>query len=148
MDRHRAQLNFDMVQEMPPAESHGTASGVRVVALLPTDEMRAAKVWLETIASPPTVDDDLLAIHGWLCPAGKLYACGWEKHNDLTRALGYAHESDIEKAGFCKLSQLRWLVQPRYCARPLTDAQWGTIERWYEKNGFPEEHFLRLTALL
>ena len=57
-------------------------------------------------------------------------------------------ESAIEQAGFCKLTNLEWLVSARYCPRSLTDAQWATIERWYMRNGFAETHFLRLTARL
>ena len=120
----------------------------RGVSLVPTDEMRDAKAWLERLEDPVKPDRDLLATHGWLDPEGLLYASGWEKHNELTRALGFTHESDIEDAGYCKLSQLKWLVGPRYCKKGVTDEQWSTIEKWYQRNGFPEEHFLRLSILL
>ena len=118
------------------------------MALLPTDEMRAAKAWLEVVETPARPDTELLAMHGWLSPDGQLFACGWQKHNELTAALGYRHESELEAAGYCKLSQLQWLVGHRYCQNGLTEKQWETIERWYERNGFPEEHFLRLSSLV
>jgi len=114
--------------------------------LMATEEMLAAKAWLENVAVPPRADPALLAIHGWLSPDGTLYSCGWEQHNELTAALGYRHESLIEADGYCKLSALRWLVEPRYCQNGLSEQQWATIERWYESNRFPEEHFLRLCA--
>ncbi|TVS18455.1 MAG: hypothetical protein EA417_03290 [Gammaproteobacteria bacterium] len=108
--------------------------------------MRQAKAFVEEITSPPSPDDSLLATNGWLCPEGRLYACAWQKHDDLTLALGYRHQSEIEEAGFCKLSRLEWLVEPRYRTTPLTEAQWKTISNWYERNGFPDEHYLRLTS--
>jgi len=145
MDRHQPQQYFELIEERPITSSGIDNRGPRSV-LAPTEEMRKAKAWLEVIKRPPEPDEQLLAIHGWLSPTGELYACGWEKHNDLTRALGFQHESEIEEAGFCKLSQLNWLVQARYCDQSLTAAQWTTIERWYARNGFPEEHFLRLSG--
>ena len=146
MQNHKQQdipTNFD---EAPrPA---GMAETQRLsMNLLPTDEMREAKLWVEQILVPPTPVSDLLAMHGWLAPSGQLFACGWEKHNELTTVLGFKHESEIEQAGFCKLTQLRWLVEPRYCENGLQAAQWETIERWYERNKFPDEHFQRLCAL-
>jgi hypothetical protein len=110
--------------------------------------MRLAKGRLERVTSPPLVDRELLAMHGWLSPGGDLYPCAFKDHDVLCRALGYAHESVIENAGYCKLSNLEWLVSPRYCARELTDAQWTTIERWYDSNEFPQAHFLRLVTPL
>ena len=145
MDRHRGQQNLAM-----PTEDWGVEGLVPKrpgVSLVPTDEMRAAKAWLEKLEKPVRQDTELLAMHGWLSPEGKLYACGWKKHDELTSALGFAHESDIEAAGYCKLSQLKWLVQPRYAQQGINDAQWCTIEKWYQRNGFPEEHFMRLCAL-
>jgi hypothetical protein len=146
MQRHATQSILEMAEEPKKA---GNSSGMvtQGMALLATEEMRGAKAWLEVIEKPPVPDNELLAIHGWLSPEGILYACGWERHNELTEALGYRHESDIEKAGYCKLTQLKWLVGPRYCERGLTNEQWETIEKWYERNGFPEEHFIRLSAI-
>ena len=83
-------------------------------------------------------------MHGWLAPSGDLYPCAFTAHEALCLALGFAHESAIEGAGYCKLSNLAWLVQSGYRSQPLTDAQWATIERWYDVNGFPQAHFLRL----
>ena len=144
MDRHRAQPNL----ALPDNEQRTVAlpSDRSGLPLLATDEMLAAKAWLENIEVPPLADERLLAIHGWLSPDGALYACGWEKHDVLTAALGFEHESAIEAAGYCKLTALKWLVGPRYCRSGLTDDQWETIEQWYERNGFPEEHFLRLCS--
>jgi hypothetical protein len=142
MDRHRAQLNLslpDDADHRAPVESRHPG-----VPLMATEEMRAAKAWLENVRVPAQPDPDLLAIHGWLSPDGTLFACGWEQHNELTAALGFRHESEIEAAGYCKLTALRWLVETRYCQHGLTENQWATIEKWYARNGFPEEHFLRL----
>lgn len=145
MDRHRPQVFFDISRErkvgIEPVET-----GVVPNDLVPTEEMRRARLWLEKIEEPPLPDKELLSVHGWLSPEGELYACGWERHDELTKALGYRHESDIEEAGFCKLSRLTWLVQPRYCKSGLTESQWETIERWYDRNGFCESHYLRLAA--
>lgn len=116
----------------------------RHAGLTPTEAMREAKGRLENIRSNPVVDKELLASHGWLSPDGALYACGYKAHDMLCRMLGYEHESAIENAGFCKLSNLEWLVSARFCARELTEAQWQTIEEWYNRNRFPEAHFLRL----
>ena len=146
MQRHTTQNIMEGYEEQKTPIAGSAKPGV-ASSLLPTDEMRRAKRWLEVIQNPPQPDQDLLAIHGWLSPKGVLYACAWEKHNELTAALGFRHESEIEQSGFCKLSQLKWLVEPRYCEHGVTAAQWETIERWYEKNGFPDEHFMRLGAL-
>ena len=128
------------------AEELRPAVDARVPPLLPTAEMRAAKGRLEPVLDPPTRDADLLSMNGWLAPDGALYSCGYRTHDLLCRVLGFTHESAIEQAGFCKLTNLEWLVSARYCPRALTDAQWATLERWYVRNGFPETHFLRLTA--
>jgi hypothetical protein len=118
----------------------------RLPPLLPTPEMRQAKGRLEAVGEVPTRDAELLAMNGWLAPDGTLYSCGYRTHDPLCRALGFVHESALEQAGYCKLSQLEWLVSPRYCPRELTEAQWATIERWYERNGFPQAHFLKLAS--
>lgn len=119
-------------------------SDKRIPSLRVTAEMRAAKGRLETLRTRPREDTELLATHGWLCPEGHLYSCGYTDHDALCRLLGFEHESEIENAGWCKLANLEWLVQPRYCARVLSEDQWSTIERWYARNGFPEAHFLRI----
>lgn len=116
----------------------------RLSKLTPTAEMRRAKGKLEAIGRPPAEDRELLASHGWLSPEGNLYACGYKDHDTLCRLLGFERESAIENAGYCKLSNLEWLVSPRFCARELTEAQWETIERWYSRNNFSEAHFVRL----
>jgi hypothetical protein len=132
----------------------GAEDGSRALAahrwppLQPTDEMRCAKGRLERLVDPPLQDSELLAMHGWLAPDGTLYSCGYRCHDALGQRLGFAHESDIEQAGYCKLSNLEWLVAARYCPRALTEAQWDTIERWYTRNAFPQAHFLRLTTSL
>lgn len=118
----------------------------RLPPLLPTAEMRAAKGRLEPVQDPPTEDEDLLAMNGWLAPDGTLYTCGYKTHDALCRILGFKHESELEQAGFCKLANLEWLVSPRYCPRELSEAQWGTIERWYERNRFPQAHFMKLSS--
>jgi hypothetical protein len=118
----------------------------RVSRLTPTNEMKKAKGRLEAIGDPPLEDIELLACHGWLSPEGNLYACGYKDHDTLCRMLGYQHEAAIESAGYCKLSNLEWLVSPRFCARELTEAQWETIENWYNSNNFPEAHFMRLAT--
>lgn len=130
------------VARQPFVES--TSKEARPSGLTPTEAMREAKGRLENIGSTPIVDKDLLASHGWLSPDGALYACGYKAHDMLCRLLGYEHESAIENAGFCKLSNLEWLVSARFCARELTEAQWETIEDWYSRNNFPEAHFVRL----
>lgn len=140
---HRTQILLDSEADDGVPEGYGlarpAASGLR-----PTEEMKRAKGWVERISKPPVPDNDLLATHGWLSPSGELFACGWEKHTELSRAMGFSHDSEVEAAGYCKLTQLNWLVSPKYCACPLTMEQWKTIEKWYEKNRFPEEHFIRL----
>lgn len=131
-----------------PADELRPSVEARVPRLLPTAEMRAAKGRLEPVLDPPLRDEECLSVNGWLAPDGALYSCGYKSHDQLCRVLGFAHESAIEQAGFCKLTNLEWLVSARYCPRSLTDAQWATIERWYMRNGFAETHFLRLTARL
>lgn len=147
MQTHKPQTLFEIENgELPrPVELRPRMAPA---PLQPTDEMRRAKAWIEAIQCPPEPDHELLATHGWLSPDGILYACGWKQHDKLTLALGFKHEAEIEEAGFCKLTQVRWLVEPRYCGTGLTDRQWQTIERWYERNGFPDEHFMRLGALV
>jgi hypothetical protein len=119
----------------------------RLPSLHPTEQMRRAKGRLESLSDPPRADTELLAAHGWLAPDGTLYACAFKQHDALGRALGFEHESHVEGAGYCKLSNLEWLVSARYTARALTDAQWATIEAWYVSNDFPQAHFLRLVAM-
>jgi hypothetical protein len=147
MDSHKSQSNFELAEESGmPRLARSSAGPVNV--LVPTDAMRRAKSSLAVNQGKPIEDRELLAMHGWLSPDGTLYACEFEKHGTLADALGYDHESKIERAGYVKLTQLKWLVEARYCGESLTAAQWETIERWYEKNDFPEEHFIRLTAAL
>lgn len=131
-----------------PFEVPAPVADRRLPPLLPTPEMRQAKGRLEAVQEVPTKDEELLAMNGWLAPDGTLYSCGYRTHDPLCRALGFEHESTIEQAGYCKLSQLEWLISPRYCPRELTEAQWATIERWYERNGFPQAHFLKLASRL
>jgi len=131
-----------------PNEELRPSIAARVAPLLPTAEMRAAKGQLEAVLDPPIRDDECLSMNGWLAPDGTLYSCGYKTHDLLCRVLGFAHESEIEQAGFCKLTNLEWLVSARYCPRSLTEAQWATIERWYVRNSFPATHFLKLTARL
>lgn len=145
LHKHRSQFPIDADDGLTGEPNRGLVLRKSMRGTLtPTQRMRDAKGWLEVVENPPRADDQLLAIHGWLAPDGTLFACAWEKHNELATALGFSHESEIESAGYCKLSQLKWLVNPRYCARRLTRAQWKTIEEWYERNGYPEEHFIRL----
>lgn len=149
MDRHKSQAALDAdIGQVPLSSLVQPAPDRKAFKLEPTDEMRKAKSWIETVVTPPRADKTLLAMHGWLSPSGDLYACGWEDHDALTSALGFAHQSEIEAAGFCKLSRLEWLVAQRYRERELTAEQWTTIERWYERNNFPEEHYLRLATKL
>lgn len=147
MDAHKTQTWVE--SDMAPAPVVVPAvrpEAPRKLKLEPTEMMRRAKSWVEAISHPPVAERSMLAMHGWLSPAGELFACGWQKHDDLARALGFLHQSEIEGAGYCKLSNLEWLVAPRYRTRELTEAQWETIGDWYEQNGFPEEHYLRLTT--
>ena len=131
-----------------PNEDRPAPRDTRLPPLLPTPEMRQAKGRLESVGEVPTRDEELLAMNGWLAPDGTLYSCGYRTHDALCRALGFAHESGLEQAGYCKLSQLEWLVSARYCPRALTEAQWATIERWYARNGFAQTHFMKLTSRL
>lgn len=147
MDQHKEQKWIDFpltVARVAPTPVEAPYNAR--LGLEPTARMRRAKAFVEEIQCPPKPDKHLVAMNGWLCPQGQLYGCAWKNHDELTTALGYRHESEIEEAGFCKLSRLEWLVEPRYRTTPLTEAQWKTISNWYEKNGFPDEHYLRLTA--
>lgn len=144
MDKHQTQPLLGLNPEAP-ARTRVSAADLRKIAkLLPTDRMRQAKGWVEKLTSPPSEDKALLAIHGWLSPTGKLYACGFKRHDALCEALGFGHESEIESKGFCKLSDMSWYVAPRYREIGLTESQWATIERWYERNGLPDSHYMRL----
>lgn len=146
LDHHKPQEWLEFSRPASRVEaSPNVGVGARRVMLQPTEAMQRARAWLETIKTPPEPDASLLAMNGWLCPEGHLYACAWQKHDPLTHALGFKHQSEIEEAGYCKLSRLEWLVEPRYRTQPLTAAQWQTISRWYETNGYPVEHYLRLT---
>lgn len=149
VDIHKTQTWMESEREFAPIVVPSVrAEAPRRPKLEPTEAMRRAKAWVEAISHPPVPEKSMLAMHGWLSPEGDLYACGWQKHDELARALGFLHQSEIEGAGYCKLSSMEWLVAPRYRARELTEQQWETISEWYEKNGFPEEHYLRLTTTI
>lgn len=144
MDKHQTQPLIGLSAEPPALQGVAPKITPRNVKLIPTNRMRQAKGWVERIAEPPVEDAQLLAIHGWLSPEGKLYACSFKCHDLLCKALGYRHESDIENAGFCKLSEMAWCVAPRYRKVGLTSEQWATIERWYDNNDLPDSHYMRL----
>ena len=150
MDRHLRQLEVTALRGDVPtldqdvdltSETRGGPKG-----LVATEEMRCASTGIGNQEGKVVADTELLAMHGWLAPDGSLYACALKTHTALAIKLGYRHESAIEKAGYVKLANLRWLVQPRYRERELTTEQWGAIESWYTRNGFPAAHFLKLMA--
>lgn len=84
-------------------------------------------------------DDGLVfhAINGWLDPEGKLYPCPPKQHDPLIVYLGFRFEYEAEDAGWCKLSNLRWLLGRRHGNRGLTTPQKRTLEQWHWTNGFP-----------
>lgn len=83
----------------------------------------------------------LHAIHGWLSPQGELFACGFKQHDILIQLLGFQYELHAENAGWCKLCNMQWLVDPRYLGKPLSRQQLSSIKRWYQLNGFPVSHY-------
>lgn len=152
MDRHQQQKAIPTLIDdssrlsqlsIPTSSADGT-----LPSLAATPGMRAAKARLEEETGELIVDDELLASHGWLSPEGQLYPCGFKRHDCLAGRLGFSHASAIEERGYIKLANLRWLVERRYRTNELTDAQWSTIEAWYEKNGFPKEHYLKLFTMV
>lgn len=150
MDRHQKQNQLPAIVDNKNTLHQGHFStstqdtGRR--ALLLTDEMRCAKGRLEDESGELIVDDELLSSHGWLDPSGSLYPCGFKRHDHLASRLGFTHASEIERSGFVKLANLNWLIGGRWGTGELTEAQWETIERWYERNRFPKEHYLKLCA--
>jgi len=144
MDKHQTQPLIGLSPETNEFQGVRKMSSPRTVKLVPTDRMRQAKGWIEKISQPPEEDKELLAIHGWLSPDGKLYACSFKSHDVLCKALGFNHESEIENAGFCKLTEMAWCVAPRYSKVGLTPEQWRTIEQWYDSNDLPDSHYMRL----
>jgi hypothetical protein len=95
-----------------PIEDRPAPRDTRLPPLLPTPEMRQAKGRLESVGEVPTRDDELLAMNGWLAPDGTLYSCGYRTHDALCRALGFVHESGLEQAGYCKLSNWSGWCRP------------------------------------
>ena len=142
MQEHKTQYGIDGA-DTPKTEKYRSPEHSPLKA---TQEMRDAKIDLTNMNGPPERDTALLACHGWLCPAGYLYPCGFKQHDLLTGGLGYANEVEIEEAGFCKLTMLMWNVHNRYGSGELTRDQWATIQAWYDRNGFPFAHFNRLVT--
>ena len=151
MDRHQQQSIFPPINEDSTKLHQGliptTAGGGRLTGLIATEEMREKKGVLERGTDELLVDRDLLACHGWLAPSGELYPCAYKGHDRLAARLGSTHK-EIEERGYIKLANLKWLVEARYRSKEVTDDQWKTIESWYERNGFPEAHLLRLITLV
>jgi hypothetical protein len=88
-----------------------------------------------------TEDYNLLSTNGWLSPEGVLYACRWRQHLFICLAMNLQNEGDMERLGYIKLTNLKWLVGGRYLSQTPTRMQKETIKRWYEMNEFPMVHY-------
>jgi hypothetical protein len=125
---------------------------VAVDDLYPTEKQLSARPAFiacksneEKYSSVKEIEDiHLLAIHGWLCPEGKLYSCSFRAHDKLVQYLGFNYEYEAEDCGWVKLTNCRWLTAKRFTAMPLNKAQWHTIESWYRANQFSMRHFYKL----
>lgn len=152
MDRHQQQRAFPPIRDEDCTKLQQgliptTVGAGRLTGLIATERMRKNKGLLERDSDELIVDRELLACHGWLAPTGELYPCAFKGHDRLAVRLGSTHK-ELEEQGYIKLANLKWLVEARYRSKEVTDQQWRTIEAWYERNGFPEAHFLRLITLV
>ena len=87
------------------------------------------------------LDEEYLAVNGWLDPNGALYACAWQQHAKTLSVLGFDTERDAIERGFIKLSQMHWQLEQRYCPVNPTDHQLSTIHKWHYKNALSLSYF-------
>lgn len=88
------------------------------------------------------LDSTLLAVNGWLNIQGDLYACGWLQHDKSVRALGFRNERDAAKAGYIRLSSLKWQIETRFSSPVLiSEAQSNTIQMWHKQNNLSSDYF-------
>lgn len=87
-------------------------------------------------------DENLLSINGWLTPQGELFGCAWQNHYATLSMTGYKTEKDAELAGYIKLSEMHWHIEPRWQQITLNAAQMATIIAWHEKNNLRKDYFL------
>ncbi|GAA5143559.1 hypothetical protein [Thalassotalea piscium] len=79
-------------------------------------------------------DTTSMAMNGWLNTKGEIYPCKWREHSKVTRLLGYDTEAAMEKDGWIKLSQMKWLICGRYSKIELNKAQDNAIRQWHSNN--------------
>lgn len=109
--------------------------------LVPTMRMKNFNVNLPQTLDVLVQDNRLLATNGWLSKDGTLYACRWRQHKNITLALDMLNEAEMERSGYIKLTNMKWLVEDRYCDTNITPEQINTIKSWYELNDLPKSSF-------
>lgn len=106
----------------------------------PTLEMRAFDFSLRD--GECNEDQDLLAVNGWLSQSGQLFACGWMQHDASVKGLGYPNERDASKAGYIRLSSMKWQIEKRFSTDVLiTEKQSNTIKSWHEVNALDTAYY-------
>lgn len=105
--------------------------------LEPTPAMRNASAMLGTQGYSLTANENFAVMNCWLSPEGDMYPCIYKAHQALLVALGFSDDSEMEDAGWIKLTRLRWCVTEVEAPLGVTDAQWSTIARWLELNQYP-----------
>ncbi len=87
------------------------------------------------------IDNKLIAMNGFLCPAGIMHACRYQCHQALMLEMGFQSEAELEKSGWIKLSNMTWFITGRHCIINATQDQFKTIELWYRRNELDIDHF-------
>jgi hypothetical protein len=114
-------------------------------ALVPTIRMKQFNANLPQNLELLMEDNRLLSINGWLSPKGILYACRWRQHRHISLALDMANEAQMERSGYIKLTNMRWLVESKYCTVAITPEQIQTITNWYTLNELSIQSLSELT---
>lgn len=109
--------------------------------LYPTMRMKQFNGNLPQTLEVLVEDNRLLSINGWLSPEGTLYACRWRQHRYVTLALDMISEGEMERSGFIKLTNMKWLVEDRYCPSQITPKQIETITNWFLLNELDQLSF-------
>jgi hypothetical protein len=112
--------------------------------LVPTTRMKQYNANLPQTLEVLVEDNRLFSINGWLSPHGVLYACRWRQHRNISLALDMASEAQMERAGYIKLTNMKWLVENRYCTGNITQKQIDTIANWFALNELSIQTFEKL----
>mgnify|MGYP000433405104 CR=1 FL=1 len=135
---------FQKILHSVSSVSHSMGQEHKIDKLLATPRMQRFNGQLPLNKKGLVRDDDLLSINGWLSPEGVLYACRWGCHKHVMHSFHFAHEAEMEKKGFVKLTGMVWLVESKYCETTLTDEQQYTIKKWFTLNQLDLKFYKKL----